>query len=155
VPAVNDSPAQQAAQPQKKHHPPSQRPHRPWMIGLAVLSAALVGVLAVIVLYHRSSREETYANLIYVWAMDDSWTGAKVIVTGDNIPPGGFEEELTQSNQLACRIHVPAGTYEVRVEKDGRTLARARSNPALSGSFASWTWWPFRAPPSATRPSLK
>lgn len=142
--------------PEGKHHrPPEIRPHRPWMIGLAVISAAMVGVLAVIVLYHRSSREEGYTNLIYVWGQDDSWAGARVIVTGKNLPEGGFVDELTVKNHLSCRIHVPAGTFEVRVEKDGRTLARARSNSALSDNLNSWTWWPFRAPPSATQSSLK
>ena len=139
----------------KHHRPPEVRPHRPWLIVLAVFSAALVGVLAVIVLYHRGSREEGYTNLIYVWGQDDSWAGATVTVTGKNLPEGGFVDELTLKNHVSCRIHVPAGTFEVRVEKDGHILARARSNPALSSTENSWTWWPFRAPPSATQSSLK
>lgn len=130
-----------------KHHPPAVRHHRPWIIGLAVLSAAMVGVLAVIVLYHRSSREEAYTNIIYVWAMDDSWKGAKVVVTGENLR---FVDKLTEKNNLACRIHVPSGKFGVLVEKDGRTIARAESNPGLTTNL---TWWPFRAPPSVTQPS--
>ena len=154
-PAVLPAPALSVGAEAKHHRPPEIRPHRPWLIGLAVMSAALVGVLAVIVLYHRTSREEGYDNLIYVWGLDDSWAGASVIVTGKNLPEGGLVDELTAKNHVSCRFHVPAGTFEVRVEKDGHTLARARSNPALSGNVTSWTWWPFRAPPSATQSSLK
>ena len=103
------------------------RNHRPWVIGLAVLSAALVGVLAVIVLYHRSSREEAYTNIIYVWGLDDSWNGAKVIVTGNNLR---FVDQITEKQHLSCRFHVPAGDYTVSVEKNGRTLAAQEQSAA-------------------------
>ena len=87
-----------------------------------------MGVLAVIVLYHRGSREEGYTNLIYVWGQDDSWAGATVTVTGKNLPEGGFVDELTLKNHLSCRIHVPAGTFEVLVKKMDISLARAEQS---------------------------
>jgi hypothetical protein len=137
---------------EQRPQPPENKPHRPWVILFAVLTAALVGFLAIVVLYHRTSREETYSNTVVVWGRDDSWNGAKVTVTGSNLPEGGFEGELTTANHLACRFHVPAGNFAVVVQKDGRTLDRAITNPPLT---AHTIWWPCRAPPSATRPSLK
>jgi hypothetical protein len=130
---------------------PEKPPHRPVVIGFAVLSAALVALLAIVVLYHRTSREEGYTNTIVVWGKDDSWDGAKVIVTGSNLPDAVFEGELMKSNHLACRFHVPGGNFMVVVKKDGRVLDRVVTNPALT---MHTIWWPCKAPPSATRPAL-
>lgn len=153
MPMASDSPTSFSAGGAAPAEMPAQlvqRAHRSWVIGLAVASAGLVGFLAIVVLYQRSSRAEAYTNTIIVWGRD-SWDGATVTVTGDNLPQGGFVAELTEKNHLICRFHVPGGDYEVRVQKGGRTLDFMKTRPPLTSHVI---WWPFRAPPAATQPSL-
>jgi hypothetical protein len=111
---------------------------------MAVLSAAIVALLAMVVLYHRTSREAMYINTIVVWAKDGSWEDATVEVTGENLPRGGFVSKLTAADHLACRFHVPPGRYAVVVKKDGRILDRNEKD--LPPELKRVIWWPCSRP---------
>ena len=109
--------------------------------------------MIIALLYLQWFRSEDRSSLIVVWGPPE-WEGATAIVSGPALG-GDLKHTLTREQDMLARFHVPPGVgYSVRVKKDGKEIAhRARDpmRPIASGGV----WWPFRAPPAATRMGLQ
>jgi hypothetical protein len=155
MPVAADSPtsfSSMAAAPGTNAAEISLRRKRPFIMFLAIGSAALISLLAITVLYSSKwSSADEYNSAINVWGYD-SWKGGTVMVTvtGDNLPSPGLSGELTEKDNMFLRFHVPPGKYKVQVRKDGTLIDQQEThNPMQAHTF----WWPFHAPPAVTQMS--
>jgi hypothetical protein len=138
--------------------PDVPRGRRPFSVGLGILGALVISLLAIGVLYYKWYKDRVEPNqpVIAVWGPDGSkpgeptWAGAKVTVRSLTNPDSVSTGTLEEKDHVLLRFHAPPGISKVSVEKDGKLLAEAQG---VLGSNV--VWWPFRKPEAVTRPNLR
>ncbi|MEZ0265032.1 MAG: hypothetical protein ACAI43_09915 [Phycisphaerae bacterium] len=120
-------------------------PRRRFTIVFGITATALITGLAVALLYFKWYRTEDY-NVLIVAHAEAEWDGGTITVTGPALGGDGLSGEITRTNNLVVRFHVPPGTYTLVVhDKTGRPVA-TRTNTLR----AKVQWWPLRYPGMAT-----
>jgi hypothetical protein len=123
-----------------------RRGRRPWTVIAGIAGTVVISLLAISLLYYKWYANDEYTTTIIVWGFD-SWDGARVSVTGTNLPKGELEDRLSAGRDMLVRFHVPPGDYVVNVTKDGKLLAKRTSEAPLKPNMI---WWAARVPPPPT-----
>jgi len=125
------------------------------VVTVGILATTILSVLAISLLYYRWAKRPDPEAMIVVWADDDkAWDGATVTVRGGSLG-APLTYQLRADENLIVRFHVPPGDYSVRVTaKDGHVLGQ-RQSPPQRPLQAGLIWWPFRAPPAATKMGMQ